>query len=46
MDRDAFSTSFDPRSLRIHDVIEQDLLSTNQTIELELYKLNVYGKPP
>ena len=45
MNLDTFSTLFDPRSLGIHDVIEDELLATGQTIELELYKLNVYGKP-
>ncbi|KAG9316294.1 nucleophile aminohydrolase [Chiua virens] len=44
MDLDAFVTSFDPRSVGIHDVIERDLLATDRSVEFELYKLNVYGK--
>ncbi|KAF8553672.1 hypothetical protein OG21DRAFT_1413916 [Imleria badia] len=45
MDLDAFATLFDPRSLRIHDIIERELLATDQAVELELSRLNVYGKP-
>ncbi|KAG9308531.1 hypothetical protein JVU11DRAFT_11875 [Chiua virens] len=44
LDLDEFATLFDPRSLGIHDVIERDLLATDQAVEFELYKLNVYGK--
>lgn len=44
MDLDAFATLFDPRSLGIHDVIERDLLATDQAVELELSRLNVYGQ--
>lgn len=39
------SLPFDPRSLGVHDTIERDLLATDQTVEFELSKLNVYGKP-
>ncbi|KAH0832303.1 hypothetical protein J3R83DRAFT_13303 [Lanmaoa asiatica] len=42
MDLDAFATLFDPRTLGIHDAIERDLLATDQTVEFELSKLNVY----
>lgn len=45
MDLDAFATLLDPRSLGIHDIIERDLLATDQAVEFELSKLNVYGKP-
>jgi len=45
MDLNAFATLFDPRSLGIHDIIERDLLATDQMVEFELSKLNVYGKP-
>ncbi|KAI9464366.1 hypothetical protein HD554DRAFT_2026474 [Boletus coccyginus] len=44
MDLDAFATLLDPRSLGIHDIIERDLLATDQAVEFELSKLNVYAK--
>lgn len=44
LDLDAFATLFDPRSLGVHAAIEHDLLASDQTVEFELSKLNVYGK--
>lgn len=45
MDLISFSTLFDPRSLGIHEQVSKALLTQNYaTMELELYKLNVYGE--
>jgi hypothetical protein len=44
MDLTAFSTLFDPRSLGIHDQIIQGLFTRDRGVEMELYKLNVYGE--
>ncbi|KAF8840622.1 hypothetical protein BDN67DRAFT_990258 [Paxillus ammoniavirescens] len=44
MDLTAFSTLFDPRSLGIHDQIIQGLFTRDRGVQMELYKLNVYGK--
>ncbi|KAF8838900.1 hypothetical protein BDN67DRAFT_982185 [Paxillus ammoniavirescens] len=44
MDLTAFSTLFDPRSLGIHDQIVQGLFTRNHGVEMELYRLSVYGK--
>ncbi|KAI9453174.1 hypothetical protein HD554DRAFT_2179589 [Boletus coccyginus] len=45
MDLTSFSTLFDPRSLRIYEDIFNVLLTQSfATMDIELYKLNVYGK--
>ncbi|KIJ19142.1 hypothetical protein PAXINDRAFT_128457, partial [Paxillus involutus ATCC 200175] len=44
MDLTAFSAPFDPRSLGIHDQISQGLFTRERGVEMELYKLNIYGK--
>ncbi|KAF9235657.1 hypothetical protein BU15DRAFT_77778 [Melanogaster broomeanus] len=44
MDLTAFATLFDPHGLGIHREITQGLLTSFRGVEIELYKLNVYGK--
>ncbi|KAF8547430.1 hypothetical protein OG21DRAFT_1450308 [Imleria badia] len=45
MDLTSFSTLLDPRSLGIHEQVSKALLTQSfATIDMELYKLNVYGK--
>jgi hypothetical protein len=45
MDLISFSTLFDPRSLGIHEQVSKALLTqSHATMNVELYKLNVYGK--
>ncbi|KAG9315448.1 hypothetical protein JVU11DRAFT_3059 [Chiua virens] len=45
MDLESFSTLFDPHSLGIHGQVSKALLTDgNGMMDLELYKLNVYGK--
>ncbi|KAI9458456.1 CHAT domain-containing protein [Boletus coccyginus] len=45
MDLTSFATLFDPRSLRIHEQATNVLLTQGfATMDMELYKLNVYGK--
>ena len=45
MDLTSFATLFDPRSLGIHEQISKALLTQSLvTMDMELYKLNVYGE--
>jgi len=45
MDLTSFATLFDPRSLRIHEEVSNVLLTQGfATMDMELYKLNVYGE--
>ncbi|KAG9308471.1 hypothetical protein JVU11DRAFT_11813 [Chiua virens] len=45
MDLNAFATQFDPRSLGIHEQVSKALLPEKHgMMDMELYKLNVYGK--
>ena len=46
MDLVSFSTPFHPRSLGIHKQVSNALLTqSHATMDVELYKLNVYGEP-
>ena len=45
MDLISFSTLLDPRSLGIHTQVSKALLTqSHATMDVELYKLNVYGE--
>ena len=45
MDLTSFATLFDPRTLGIYELVSKALLIQNfATMDMELYKLNVYGK--
>ena len=45
MDLTSFATLFDPRTLGIYELVSKALLTQNfATMDMELYKLNVYGK--
>lgn len=45
MDLVHFATLFDPRSLGIHEQVSKALLTgSHATMDVELYKLNVYGE--
>ena len=45
MDLTSFATLFDPRTLGIHEQVSKALLTESfETMDMELYKLNVYGK--
>ena len=45
MDLISFSTLLDPRSLGIHEQVSKALLTQSHAMmEIELYKLNVYGE--
>jgi hypothetical protein len=45
MDLTCFATLLDPRSLGIHEQVSKALLTgSHATMDVELYKLNVYGK--
>jgi hypothetical protein len=47
MDLISFSTLFNPRSLGIHEQVSKALLTQSHApMDVELYKLNVYGKHP
>ena len=44
MDLTSFSTLFDPRDLGVHEQVAKALLTRSRaTMDIELYKLNVYG---
>jgi hypothetical protein len=45
MDLISFATLFDPRDLGIHEQVSKALLTqSHATMDVELYKLNVYGE--
>lgn len=47
MDLTSFSTLLDPRSLGIYEHVSKALLTESHvSMDMELYKLNVYGEDP